>query len=309
MPSDSDNTHALAAVDVDADGDLDLVIGNDRNGNHLLRNDGAGRFTRAPASLFPSFGDATFDLAVADLNADGRPDVLFANGLGPNRLYLNQGGGRFVDAPQNLPPNNNSASFAVALGDVDGDGDLDAAIGNSFAQNELWLNAGHGVFADATSRLLVVVNATSSVALADLDQDGDADLVFGNSGGPVLYANHLRQLSSGGPPKLGNLWSLGAAREAGFAGQPGFAIPILSFGARTPAVPIPGVGNLLIDVRVIVILPVLSLPLPAGRASLLLPVPPDQSLLNLPLAVQALVGGSQEPGAVQLTNAILGVVE
>lgn len=308
MPTDSDNTHILVAADVDADGDLDLVIGNDRNGNDLLLNDGKGKFSRAAISVFPSFGDATFDLAVADLDGDKRPDVLFANALGQNRLYLNQGSGKFKDMPKNLPGPNNNASFAVALGDVDGDGDIDAVLGTSFGQNELWLNDGKAVFSDATARLPKVNNATTSARLGDLDQDGDADLVCGNSGGPILYSNHLQQLSSSGALKLGSTWQLNVSRAAGFATSNGVALPALTAGQRVPAVPIPGLGNLLIDTKTMVVLPRLSLPGPGGQAGIPFKVPQNKNLLDLRVSAQAVVADSQNTGDAWLTNAITGVV-
>ena len=166
MPADQDNTKALAAVDVDGDKDLDLVIANDRNGNDLLLNDGKGRFSARACEPVPQRRrrDASAS-AVGDLNGDGRPDVFFANALGANRIYLNQGSARFVDATNQLPAPNNGAQFAVALGDVDEDGDLDAVLATSFGQNQLWLNDGKGSFSDATSRLLTKNDATTAALL------------------------------------------------------------------------------------------------------------------------------------------------
>jgi hypothetical protein len=75
-------------------------------------------------------------------------------------------------------------SLAVALGDVDGDGDLDALIGNGGlreARNRLYLNDGAGHFADVTlSKLPREVDVTLSLALADVDGDGDLDALIGN---------------------------------------------------------------------------------------------------------------------------------
>ncbi|NIS75166.1 MAG: VCBS repeat-containing protein, partial [Deltaproteobacteria bacterium] len=69
-----------------------------------------------------------------------------------------------------------------ALGDVEGDGDLDIIEGNSGQPNRVWLNDGTGTFAD--SGQLLGSSDTTSVALGDLDGDGDLDIVEGNFGQP-----------------------------------------------------------------------------------------------------------------------------
>ena len=60
---------------------------------------------------------------------------------GQNRLQLNDGFGRFTDVTAARMPLDNDYSRAVALGDVDGDDDLDLVFGNN-AQNRLYLNDG-----------------------------------------------------------------------------------------------------------------------------------------------------------------------
>lgn len=307
MPADADNTQALLALDVDGDLDLDLVVGNDRNGNHLLRNNGSGVFTRASSNDFPPGGDATFGLAAGDVDGDRRPDVLFANGLGTNRLYRNLGGGRFADATAQFPTNNN-ANFAASLGDVDEDGDLDVVWATSFGQDELWLNDGQGRFADASARLPQFSNATSSVLLADVDQDGDPDLIAGDQSGPTVYANHLRQLSASGSLAIGQTWTLDLHWRPGFATVGAIAITGASPLPRIQAVRIPGLGNLLIDASAMVILPQIGIPTSSPAVRLPLSLPNNPSLQNQRVSLQSVFADATGPGDAALGNAITGVI-
>ncbi len=76
---------------------------------------------------------------------------------------------------------NNSNSREVAIGDLDGDGDLDVVVGNFGQQDEVWLNDGAGNF--TTSELAVACcsdeRKTRGLGLADMDGDGDLDIVTG----------------------------------------------------------------------------------------------------------------------------------
>ncbi|NIS73974.1 MAG: choice-of-anchor D domain-containing protein, partial [Deltaproteobacteria bacterium] len=89
--------------------------------------------------------------------------------------------GAFIDSGQDLNPGRDNTESA-ALGDVDGDGDLDVVFGNSGQSNTLWLNdvllVSPGTFTDSGQTFLI--NNTFSVALGDLDGDGSLDIVEGN---------------------------------------------------------------------------------------------------------------------------------
>jgi len=86
-------------------------------------------------------------------------------------------GGLFADSGQELAF---GAGRAVALGDMDGDGDLDVFIANSPGPNIALLNDGTSQFSDEGHRL----GGADSIgmALGDLDDDGDLDALAGNEG-------------------------------------------------------------------------------------------------------------------------------
>ncbi len=84
----------------------------------------------------------------------------------------------YIDSGQIL---GNSNSEDVVLGDVDGDGDLDAFVANYNHANRVWLNDGSGLFTDSGQ---VLGNSQSiELAMGDVDGDGDLDAFVVNYGG------------------------------------------------------------------------------------------------------------------------------
>ena len=112
------SAYGLVLADFDGDGKLDFATSGSSNGQFLdvVYGDGTGRFGR-PLS-FPMGPFASVTLA-ADLNGDGRPDVV-AQGLGVGVL-MNDGSGSFLPLRTFATGGNPD----VAVGDVDGDGLMD----------------------------------------------------------------------------------------------------------------------------------------------------------------------------------------
>lgn len=121
-------------------------------------------------------------MVLGDLDHDGDLDALTAVILAPNKLWKNDGGGDFTDSGQMLVGSDSSAdSTSAALGDLDGDGDLDAFFGNRSGANEVWLNDDSGVFSDSLQRL--GTSNSNDLALGDADNDGDLDAFVANTTG------------------------------------------------------------------------------------------------------------------------------
>ncbi len=190
LPAQLGNTTAVALGDVDGDGDLDVLLGSYTQNRLYLNNSGTGTFTDATFQL-PAMVAATWAVALGDVDGDGDLDALIGNFESPgtpNRLFLNNGFGLFTDATPQLPVMFDDTQ-AVTFGDLDGDGDLDAFVGNFEQQNRLLVNNGSGVFVDATGQLPAHQDETLHVALGDVDGDGDLDALIGNNRQDRLYLN------------------------------------------------------------------------------------------------------------------------
>lgn len=131
-------------------------------------------------------------LELADIDGDGRVDILFANGAGysspeggeQNRAFLNQGAGKpFLEVSEAVFGATPDQTRVIKAGDVDGDGDLDLVVGNTFeTQSRLYLGDGAGGFTEATAQLPQKPASIGDLELGDVDGDGDLDLVLADWG-------------------------------------------------------------------------------------------------------------------------------
>ena len=181
---EDDGTLSVALGDVDGDGDLDIVAGNDGDDQSAVYlNVGDGSFD--PAHRFGPEHVDTREVALGDMNGDGRLDIVAGNSDGQNVIYINDGSGGFSSSSVVLFGTGSDATCSVALGDVDGDGDLDIAVGNAapgiydpVEQNIIYLNDGAASF--STSNFGTGSDWTRDVTLGDMDGDGDLDIIVGN---------------------------------------------------------------------------------------------------------------------------------
>ena len=193
------DTVSLALGDVDGDGNLDLMVGKDEFPNRLFFNDGtASPFQSATGIKLTEDEDDvnTVSIALRDVNSDGKVDLVEGIWFGANRLYLNNGEENpFVNVDSTLI-SEVVWTLSNALGDMDGDGDLDLVAGTFNSPNRLYLNNGtNNPFANVKGRNITEdADATECIALADIDADGDLDVLVGNRDSPRrLYLNNGKE--------------------------------------------------------------------------------------------------------------------
>jgi Tfp pilus assembly protein PilF len=165
--------HALF-LDLDHDGDLDLLlVGNESTAAY--RNNADGTFAPFPnaAGLQQGGSDAGF----ADVDDDGRTDVVIASVSGTHGLFLNDAVRGFTRSADTI-----HGAGPVAVGDYDNDGAVDFYVGGS----GLWHNNGSGTF----TRTATPSREGGEARFFDYDNDGWLDLLLVNETGVSLLHNN-----------------------------------------------------------------------------------------------------------------------
>ncbi|MGV3720207.1 MAG: CRTAC1 family protein [Actinomycetota bacterium] len=133
--------------------------------------------------------------ALFDYDQDGRLDLYLIDGNhqpgGGNRLYRNQGDGRFQDVTDTAGARGHGYGMGCATADYDGDGDVDLYVTN-YGPNILYRNNGDGSFTDVTrSAGVALPQWSTAAAFLDVDGDRDLDLYVGQY---VKFSEKSRQL-------------------------------------------------------------------------------------------------------------------
>jgi ASPIC/UnbV protein/VCBS repeat protein len=209
--------HSGAAVaDVNGDGRPDLFVAGYTDLNHPITNSlkgfpGSYRGVRdelflnlghrrfkdvGPAvGLDPKPYDHSLGAVFVDVNGDGRPDLYVANDEDPNRLYLNEPGGRygfhFVEAAKQYGVADPNAGMGVAAADYSGDGRSDLFVTNSRGQGNAAYRSDGEAFTNARRVFKPEQGANPTGwgdSWIDLRNNGKLDLVITNGGIPVTNA-------------------------------------------------------------------------------------------------------------------------
>jgi uncharacterized protein (TIGR03437 family) len=131
------------------------------------------------------------DVAVADINGDGVPDIVAASSSSIV-VYIGDGTGHFGSPIKTTLPSAVRDIAHLAVGDFNGDGKLDVAIAAGLPPNtqsaSVWFGRGDGTFSQGPGFAIPGVSAAvaASVAVADFNGDGFADLAIGHGPTPTV---------------------------------------------------------------------------------------------------------------------------
>jgi hypothetical protein len=201
-----------AVGDFDNDGWADLYLTTYDGTDRLLRNTGTSFVDVTQASGLTGDGRWSTSAGFFDMDLDGDLDlyvvkyVVYSRDTAipcyqrgyqvyctpvmfeplPDRLYRNNGDGTFTDVSESAGIPTNGKGLALAIGDIDLDGDSDLYVANDSTANFLLINDGSGKFEDKAGWLGVAYNsfgkeeAGMGVDFSDVNDDGLSDIVCTN---------------------------------------------------------------------------------------------------------------------------------
>ena len=205
----------MALLDVDNDGDLDIYVTNAAGtANSMFVNQLADSGTmpfvdNAVAAGADLTAEEGHGVCAGDVEDDGDTDIFVTSHGFPNRLLRNNGDGTFAVSP-GTPQAPSLGGSSCAMGDVNGDGLLDIAVGHAwdfsnalalvaipFEQNlpnELLVQQADGTFVDeAGARGMLdlagvpdgAATITWGLTMVDFDADGDLDIIQADDQGAL----------------------------------------------------------------------------------------------------------------------------
>ncbi|KAL1530902.1 hypothetical protein AB1Y20_001793 [Prymnesium parvum] len=192
LGNEADDTKTIKVANVGGSSDLDFVIGNVGAPNRVILTTAVtatsitiSSATNVGAIIGGGHEDATYDMAILDVNGDGFVDIVSANSLTSNKVYINPGNGIFdTILPRTLGSDSaaddsrtiNAANFALQRM---------VAVGNVGQRNKLYplplSTASNTLESIASTTIGAETDYTSAISIVDVNADGIVDIISTNS--------------------------------------------------------------------------------------------------------------------------------
>lgn len=189
LTSGASDVRSVAVGDFNGDGRTDIIANGAYEGRvYVWLGNGNGTFsagTSYTTGLTPSIGY----MNVGDFNGDGRTDVVTVErNTGMLSMMFGNSNGSFSAAITYSTGANFETNTTVNVGDIDGNGTLDIAVGRANSSIGVFLNRGDGTLSSILS--IAAPNSGNYVTLADYNQDGKLDMISsGNTGNFIMIGN------------------------------------------------------------------------------------------------------------------------
>lgn len=183
----------LELRDLNGDGRLDVLQLHRDSGEFSVRTTDTNGQLSTPIYYPITNGFNPAAQITADVNGDGRADMISANLSGSVTVRLGLAGGGFGE-PQTyaLPADAHGSLFALVPGDFNGDGHVDLAAGYLDCRVSFFQGGGNGQFVFTHTHPFIY--EPRSMVVGDFDQDGDLDLAGGSWAGQFVVVENKGDL-------------------------------------------------------------------------------------------------------------------
>jgi hypothetical protein len=172
----------LAVVDANEDGLTDLALSCLQGGAQVLISQGGRSFTPV---LLPG-GTQSLGLAAGDLNHDGHVDFVMPDRILKQLIVsLGDGHGSFT-VPKGSVAATGASPWSVAMGDLDGDGNVDVLLTDQVQQTSIAFYGGTGDGHFRAPQTFPMASYSVNMTIGDVDGDGFQDLMVGD-GPQIVY--------------------------------------------------------------------------------------------------------------------------